>query len=232
MSKIFLKADCLRQPLRYCIGKRYMMLFYCRRKMKVITCSKEGQLLESFNPGIKDDLLRICANSRGQLIIPDHLHDSVTLYDPSGSPLQTIKPLCGSDHEFRYPCGVTCDCDDNIFICDVGNHRVLTFTPEGHYRSTLLNRREQKLWRPHDIFATNDGKILLTEVAQTFVKVFYFTSLHQWLQLSTLSADCPCSKWAKQMPTASRGNHVWNPFYRLWPKQNAKFCWKATYDYV
>ena len=153
--------------------------FVFRRKIRIITFSKEGKVLEQFDPHIEGDILRLASDSRGRILIPDHLHDAVQVYEPHGAPVMRIRPVLTTGYSFKYPGSVTCDADDNILVCDVGNHRVTQFNSEGVYRATVLSKKNHNLWRPHDILATAQGNLLLTEVSGTFVKIFCFGSSFQ-----------------------------------------------------
>nr|XP_002126969.1 tripartite motif-containing protein 3-like [Ciona intestinalis] len=147
-----------------------------RRKMRVITCSKTGKMVDSFDPGIKDEILRISADSKGRLIIPDHLQNAVYVFEHNGRPSNAIKPSPGCGYDFKYPAGVACDSHDNILVADVGNHRVSQFTSEGVYRASVLTKRDNGMWRPHDVVATKSGSLLVSEVSGTYIKVFNFNS--------------------------------------------------------
>lgn len=131
-------------------------------------------MLEQFDPHIDGDILRLASDTKGRILIPDHLNDAVQVYEPHGAAVMRIKPVPNSGYNFKYPGSVACDADDNIFVCDVGNHRVTQFNSEGVYRFTTLTKKEHHLWRPHDVLATPQGNLLLTEVCGTYVKVFCF----------------------------------------------------------
>ncbi|XP_076825419.1 E3 ubiquitin-protein ligase TRIM32-like isoform X2 [Clavelina lepadiformis] len=147
-----------------------------RRRMQITTCSRDGKILGTFHPQIQGDVLRLGSDNRGRIIVPNHLDNSVIVFEPNGRAVYKIKPAYGSGHSFKYPGAVACDADDNILVCDVGNHKVTQFSSEGVFRTTLLSQKQHGLWRPHDIVATPQGNVLLSEVSQTYIKIFCFSA--------------------------------------------------------
>lgn len=145
-----------------------------RRRMRITLMSKNGEGINSFPNPVKDDSLRICANGRGDLILPDHLNNIVWMLDDHGSPKGKLFPPGGSRAAFAYPAGVAVDAKDNIFVCDVGNHSVVKFGPEGQFCRRILTKNDNSLFRPHDITISSRGHLLISEVAKTYIKLMGF----------------------------------------------------------
>ncbi|XP_039267090.2 uncharacterized protein LOC120342366 [Styela clava] len=147
-----------------------------RRKMTILTLSKNGKKLGAFSNPVKQDCLRICANSRGDLLIPDHLNNAVWYCDEHGNIKGKLKPPGGPAAGFMYPAGVAVDSHDNIFICDVGNHSIAKFGQDGEYCRRVLTKADNSIWRPHDIVISKRGQVLISEVNKTYIKLFGYTS--------------------------------------------------------
>lgn len=159
------------QSLAMTVDQMDRIIVVDRRRMKITTVSKNGEGINAFHNPVADDSLRISSNSRGDIILPDHLSNFVWFLDERGVPKGKLHPPGGSNSAFCYPAGVAVDAMDNIFVCDVGNHSIAKFDPEGHFAGRILSKSDS-LWRPHDISISGRGHLLTSEVSATFVKLF------------------------------------------------------------
>lgn len=142
--------------------------------MRITTVSKNGEGINAFQNPVSGDSLRICSNSRGDIILPDHLNNFVWFLDERGAPKGKLHPPGGSQAAFCYPAGVAVDAMDSIFVCDVGNHCIVNFDHDGHFTGRILSKSDS-LWRPHDISISGRGHLLASEVSKTYVKLFGYS---------------------------------------------------------
>lgn len=82
-----------------------------------------------------------------------------------------MTPSGEGDDEFKYPTGVATDLNDNIYVCNDWNGRVLKFSPDGTFIKRV-DSDEDGLRYPNGIAITDDGKVVVVDYGNDCVKVF------------------------------------------------------------
>ncbi|XP_077867343.1 uncharacterized protein LOC144356515 [Saccoglossus kowalevskii] len=134
----------------------------------------DGRYIKSFGkrgygPGQFITPQFITTNGRKQIIVSDYRHDSLQVFDNDGNFIKCIK---GSGEVWR-PMGVTCDREDNIYVCDAFQYKVrkygATFEPLGS-----LTAAEGELMGPHGLAVTNEEKqkLVVGDCGNNCVKLF------------------------------------------------------------
>ena len=134
----------------------------------------EGCQLNKFELDIDGDILRIAADTLGRIIVPDHLDNRIHIFNPNGARAMIINPHPNSGYSFKYPAGVDCDHEDNVYVCDLGHHRVVKFTRHGEYRGPVLSEFADGVYDCHDVKVAAGRKMLYSHLQATYVKVFCF----------------------------------------------------------
>jgi len=150
-----------------------------RRSSRISRWDKEGVRINDFDSGIRGDVLRMAADTRGRLIVPEHLGNKVTIFEPTGSRVISVCPQSNCEYSFRYPAGVACDDSDNFYVCDLGNNRISKFSNIGVHIVAALTKRHNQIYNPHDIFLTSSNQLIYSHVSAHYVKVFSFENVVQ-----------------------------------------------------
>lgn len=93
------------------------------------------------------------------------------IFDTDGDYLLEVTPSGEGDDEFKYPTGVATDINDNIYVCNDWNGRVLKFSPDGTFIKRV-DSDEDGLRYPNGIAITDDGKVVVVDYGNDCVKVF------------------------------------------------------------
>jgi DNA-binding beta-propeller fold protein YncE len=81
----------------------------------------------------------VAADSNGNIYISDSANNRIQKFDSTGSFISMWGRSGGDgsygtgDGEFKYPADLEVDGDNNLYVNDSGNHRILKFTPDGTY---------------------------------------------------------------------------------------------------
>jgi len=163
-------------PMAMTVDPSDIVVVYNRRNTLVSRWTIDGCQLNEFElDDVNGDILRMAADSLGRIIVPDHLDNKVHIFNPNGARAMIISPHPKSPHAFKYPAGVCCDRHDNVYVCDLGHHRVVKFSKQGEYRGAVLSEfSDEGVFDCHDAKVVFGGKILYTHLSATYVKVFCF----------------------------------------------------------
>lgn len=144
----------------------------------------------------------IAIDRRGDIWVSDRNQNRVMKFDASGnfllgigqgqvwaSPSAAPSPALAStaNQGFTYPAGIACDAENNLYVADQGNYRVLKFNPYGVF---LLGIGYGSLWQapatasvvaptndnahhnPYGVMLDRGGNLVVTDVASHRLQVF------------------------------------------------------------
>ena len=131
--------------------------------------------INTFNPYLRGDILRMTADSCGRLVVPEPLEDQLAVFQPGGARAFTVQPQSNSVCRLRYPAGVTCDAADNIYVADLGHNRVSKFTSTGVFVASTLTAGQHGLFNPHDVHLSARNQLLYSHVSARHLRVFCFS---------------------------------------------------------
>ncbi len=75
----------------------------------------------------------IAMDSQERIYVADEYHQSISVFDSSGTFAGKWGVSGSGDGEFDGPSGLVIDAEDNVFVVDQNNNRVQKFTTDGQY---------------------------------------------------------------------------------------------------
>jgi DNA-binding beta-propeller fold protein YncE len=90
---------------------------------------REWRTLDGSGPGRLRSLGGVAADSHGLLYVLDPKDNSVQLLAPSGQPLARWSELGADLGPFSQPSSIAVNAQDQVYVSDTGNSRVLVWTP-------------------------------------------------------------------------------------------------------
>ena len=114
-------------------------------------------------------------NSKGMVLVAENLANCVSVFTPEGEKVQSFGSEGNGKGQFKCPCDVTVDRDDNVYVTDTHNHRIQKFTPNGKYISSVGSRGGNHLQFQFPVgigFNCTNSKLYVCDVHNHRVQVF------------------------------------------------------------
>ncbi|MGA1868971.1 MAG: NHL repeat-containing protein [bacterium] len=117
--------------------------------------------------GIPSDPTCIAINEQlGYLIIADNDNHRLLIYTVDGKFKREVGEVGYLEGQFRYPFGIDCDSDGNIYVVDVVNTRVQVFDPQGLKVLRVIGEwgiERGQYFRPQGIDLDAQNRVYVTE---------------------------------------------------------------------
>ena len=127
----------------------------------------------------------VAVNSNGYMIVTERATNSVSVLNPEGEKTLSFGTHGSGDGQFKFPCGVTVDQDDNIYVTEVTNNRIQKFTSNAVFIAMVGKNgfRESQFIKPagicynktnHLLYVCDQGnsRIQVLTIDLTFVRSF------------------------------------------------------------
>ncbi|XP_066919906.1 uncharacterized protein [Clytia hemisphaerica] len=136
---------------------------------QVVMLSKDGTLVKRFGKAGTgaQEFKRpngLCVDSKGRVIVSDSLNHRVKILSPD---LKTVILTITNDRKkykeagrFSFPYGVACDKEDNIYIVDTNNKRLVQISKDGKFLKEIY---PADMADPRCVAVTSDHRILVTD---------------------------------------------------------------------
>lgn len=110
---------------------------------------------------------------RKRIIVPDVRGHKVQIVDYYGKAIKTLERFRDKDG-FSFPNSVALDPDGNILVADSFNSRVVRFTPEGEFLSTIGQRGDSigDIAMIKGVAVDSEGHIYVTDVKSDRVQIY------------------------------------------------------------
>ena len=87
----------------------------------------------------------IAVNSKGYMIVAERGKYCITVLSPEGEKILSFGTQGLGNGQFKFPCGVTVDQDDNIYVVDVSSDRIQKFTSGGNFIAAIGKHGSSKM---------------------------------------------------------------------------------------
>lgn len=151
---------------------------------QIVMLSSDGTVVKSFGkPGSGNLELKrpngICADSRGRIIVSDSLNHRVKVLSADLQKciltVTTDKKKQREAKNFSFPCGVAVDKEDNIYVTDTNNKRIVQLSREGKFMKEM---HPPGCHDPRCVAVSSDGKLLVTDRENGKLLIFDCHSNH------------------------------------------------------
>lgn len=111
---------------------------------------------------------------RKRIIIPDVRGHKVHIIGLDGKLIKTIYQFRKENDGFSFPTGVALDPNGNILVADSMNCRIVRFTPEGEFLSTIGQRGDAigDIAMIKSVAVDSEGHIFMTDVKSNRVQIY------------------------------------------------------------
>ncbi|UCH96826.1 MAG: hypothetical protein JSV88_08235, partial [Candidatus Aminicenantes bacterium] len=132
---------------------------------RIVLFDLEGTYLDQWQvqvvgpgTGLEPYASAIAADSSGNIYVTEWFYQRVFKYNSQGQVIKTWGKGPGSGlDEFNYPEGIAV-INNEVYISDKYNHRIMVFDPEGHYLRHWMTYNE---YRPYDIVLGWNNTLLI-----------------------------------------------------------------------
>jgi len=115
----------------------------------------------------------IAINSKGNIIISGD-SQKIQTFNSKGNFISTFGSNGYENDQFQYPYGICVDLNDNIYVCDYSNHRILIFDAEGKFISKIGSQGHGngQFVYPIGIAINSKGNIIICENGNHRIQIF------------------------------------------------------------
>ena len=140
---------------------------------KILVFDSNLDLIDSFNPGLQ--FPQDIKVKHSHIFVLDYNNPCLHVISKiNGTKLFSLVPR-GLDYRFSSPQLFTLDSNNNIFVTDVINNRILMYTPSGHLTCVLFQSGQSKgeLFIPAGLHVTSSDEIIVLSQNSSFpVQIF------------------------------------------------------------
>ncbi|XP_070566174.1 uncharacterized protein [Ptychodera flava] len=122
--------------------------------VKLMKLTIDGKCVGQYKEGFPHS---VAVNSNDVILVTDNVTSCIKCFDSSLNILHQYCTPGNEDGQILYPRGIDVDEQNNVFICDWNNHRIVKFKPGGEWQCTLFQAR----W-PEYIAVAGDGRIAVS----------------------------------------------------------------------
>ncbi|XP_033097409.1 tripartite motif-containing protein 2-like isoform X2 [Anneissia japonica] len=115
--------------------------------------------------------LSATVNTKDELIVSDRENHRLQVFNKDGHFLKEL--ILSQDGEaLKYPSGICTDKDDNLYVCNDWNNRILKFTSDGNFICRIDNEVD-RLKYPNGVCISKDGsKLIVVDYGNDCAKLF------------------------------------------------------------
>lgn len=133
--------------------------------------SQQGKLIKEFSSSISAKPYYIIHHN-GKYFVTFDTH-CVEVFKNDGGFLYRVGEKGSGEGQLRDPRGMAIDGQENLVVCDSGNHRLHVFTTDG--KAFTIGSRGRELGqfdKPQDAVVTSDGRLFVTDYSNNRVQIF------------------------------------------------------------
>ena len=133
--------------------------------------SQQGKLIKEFSSSISAKPYYIIHHN-GKYFVTFDTH-CVEVFKNDGGFLYRVGEKGSGEGQLRDPRGMAIDGQENLVVCDSGNHRLHVFATDGKAFTTGSRGRELGQFdKPQDAVVTSDGRLFVTDYSNNRVQIF------------------------------------------------------------
>ena len=163
-----------------------------RKTTKTYLLGKLGK--KQPDPNLFENIRDIAVLSNKQIAVLDSGKGTIHVIDEEGTSKMTINPALESCGSLADAESLTTDRDNNFYVADTGNQRVLRFTNHGTFSRTLIswknNPSDKKLF-PHGVAITDIGRLVVSLAGEKYAEVRIYSIPWAFLHCFSRTAMAP-----------------------------------------
>jgi len=132
--------------------------------------------IEGEGPGAQFlDASGLAINLEGNYVVADYFGARVSVFSPEGDCLQQFGKPGSGKVEFNYPCGVTVDNHNNIYVTEIGNNRIQVLDHSGNFIRFIGGTRgtnEGEFREPSAVVVDANGDVAVADMGNGRIQIF------------------------------------------------------------
>ena len=164
-------SDVLDCPWGVCVTTKGKIAVCDWGSASIKEFSQQGKLIKEFSSSFSAKPYYIIHHN-GKYFVTFDTH-CVEVFKNDGGFLYRVGEKGSGEGQLRDPRGMAIDGQENLVVCDSGNHRLHVFTPDG--KAFTIGSRGKELGqfdKPQDAVVASDGRLFVTDYSNNRVQIF------------------------------------------------------------